>query len=150
MKDSCAKFLQRTNVGLGYCACTDSFDISAYSSCDSRKYAYFFPTYLLLPPKPNTALANVLKSAPSTAQTQSVSPQSTFHPFWDAPTITHEDELARKRTWRVGSNAVEALRATAKKYEGTHNFHNFTVGREFSDRSNQRHMLSIEVRFILG
>ena len=147
MKGPRAKFLQRTNVGLGYYACTERFDILFHSSCDSRKYTYFFPTYLLLPPKPDTALANVLKSASSTAQTQDISPQSTSRPFWDAPPATYEDDLARKRTWRVGSDAVEALRATAKKYEGTHNFHNFTVGREFSDRSNQRHMLSIEVRF---
>ncbi|KAL4078630.1 pseudouridine synthase [Scleroderma yunnanense] len=113
---------------------------NARTSCDSRKYTYFFPTYLLLPPKPNTPLADVLHPAVSTAQTQ-----TTSHPFWDIPSTTHEDDLARKRTWRVGTDTVEALKATVKKYEGTHNFHNFTVGREFSDRSNQRHMLRIEV-----
>jgi tRNA pseudouridine38-40 synthase len=56
-----------------------------------------------------------------------------------------EDDLRRKRLWRLSPNQVEILRETAKKFEGTHNFHNFTLGRDFSDRSNQRHMKKIEV-----
>ncbi len=34
----------------------------------------------------------------------------------------------------------------ASKYEGSHNFHNFTVSRDSKDRSNNRYMKSIEVR----
>lgn len=112
---------------------------NARTSCDSRKYTYFFPTYLLLPPKPNTALALTLQSS---------SEPSKPHPFWDIPNIestTPEEDLARKRTWRVGTDMIESLKTAARKFEGTHNFHNFTIGREYGDRSNQRHMIRIEV-----
>ena len=53
--------------------------------------------------------------------------------------------MIRKRTWRVGSEKVEALREAVKRFEGTHNFHNFTVGRDPKDRSCMRHMKKIEV-----
>ncbi|KAI5999364.1 pseudouridine synthase [Pisolithus orientalis] len=104
---------------------------NARTSCDSRKYTYFFPTYLLIPPKPNTALARTLQSSGplSTAQDASTepSPSNRPHVFWDIPnaeSTTPEEDL---------------------KFEGTHNFHNLTVGREYGDRSNQRHMIRIEV-----
>lgn len=56
-----------------------------------------------------------------------------------------EEDLARKRAFRVSSEVVDQLRATVKKYEGSHNFHNFTVGREYNDRSCVRIMKKIEV-----
>lgn len=40
---------------------------------------------------------------------------------------------------------MDVLRQLATKYEGTHNFHNFTVGREVKDRSNMRYMKRVEV-----
>ena len=53
--------------------------------------------------------------------------------------------MIRKKTWRVSSEKVEALREAVKRFEGTHNFHNFTVGRDPKDRSCMRHMKKIEV-----
>lgn len=55
------------------------------------------------------------------------------------------EELQRKRAWRVGYEELDALRAAVKHFEGTHNFHNFTVNKDFRDRSNQRHMKDIQV-----
>ncbi|KAG6891180.1 hypothetical protein C0995_008432 [Termitomyces sp. Mi166 len=70
----------------------------------------------------------------------------TLHPFWTGVDLSsHDGELARKRAWRVCPEQVERLRAAARRFEGTHNFHNFTVGRDFGDRSNQRHMKKIEI-----
>ena len=62
---------------------------------------------------------------------------------------TKEEDLARKRKWRVGSAMLDRLRDFVKRYEGSHNFHNFTVGREFGDRSNSRFMKEIKVRYSL-
>jgi tRNA pseudouridine38-40 synthase len=62
-----------------------------------------------------------------------------------APVSSKDDDLQRKRCWRAGIEDIRRLREIAKKFEGTRNFHNFTVGREFSDRSTQRHMKKIEV-----
>jgi len=115
-------------------------------SCDSRKYTYFFPSYLLIPPKPNSAFVRGQHAATASGGTSSDVLQ---HPFWDVPDVdssSPEEDLARKRQWRASATDVDKLRATAKKFEGTHNFHNFTVGREFSDRSNQRNMIKIQVR----
>ena len=74
-------------------------------------------------------------------------PLHTVHPFWmeSAPVSSKDDDLQRKRRWRAGTGDIRRLREIAKKFEGTRNFHNFTVGREFSDRSTQRHMKKIEV-----
>jgi len=121
-------------------------------SCDSRKYTYFFPTYLLVPPRPGSDLFYSLRR-------QNGDPLT--HQFWDfLEQTTGEanselsnqvkladrlEELQRKRAWRIGVPELNALRATVKRFEGTHNFHNFTVDKDFRDRSNQRHMKDIQV-----
>lgn len=93
---------------------------------------------MLIPPKPGGDLHEALKQP---------SADTAVHPFWtEAGTLsTPADDTHHKRQWRVSSDQVLLLRESAKKFEGTHNFHNFTVGRDFSDRSCQRHMKSIEV-----
>lgn len=121
-------------------------------SCDSRKYTYFFPTYLLIPPRPGSGLFYSLSR-------QNGTPPA--HRFWDfidqatrkagaevseqAKLAARLEELRRKRAWRIGVTELDALRATVKRFEGTHNFHNFTVDKDYRDRSNQRHMKSIQV-----
>ena len=118
-----------------------------HRSCDSRKYTYFFPTYLLIPPKPGTAFQRAYEQ--HLQSMQGVDPLDTStHPFWsvtDSDSSSSVDDLERKRSWRISTEQVEAIRRAAKKFEGTHNFHNFTVGREFGDRSTQRHMWKLEV-----
>jgi len=121
-------------------------------SCDSRKYTYFFPTYLLIPPKPGSGLFYSLRR-------QNGDPPT--HQFWDFLKKTRGEEnselsdqvkladrleeLQRKRAWRIGVPELNALRTAVKRFEGTHNFHNFTVDKDFRDRSNQRHMKDIQV-----
>jgi len=114
-------------------------------SCDSRKYTYFFPTYLLIPPRPGSDLFYSLRR-------QNGEPPT--HQFWDflanggdsdQELVTRIEELQHKRAWRIGVAELNALRATVGRFEGTHNFHNFTVDKDFRDRSNQRHMKIIQV-----
>ncbi|KAG6910010.1 hypothetical protein DXG01_013732 [Tephrocybe rancida] len=113
--------------------------------CDSRKYTYFFPTYLLIPPKPGSGLHRSLQEYAATLSPDLANTKP-LHSFWaNSDLSSHEGEMARKRAWRVDAEQVERLRAAAKRFEGTHNFHNFTVARDFSDRSNQRHMKKIEI-----
>ncbi|KAG1788258.1 pseudouridine synthase [Suillus plorans] len=120
---------------------------NARMSCDSRKYTYFFPSYLLIPPKPGSGFQRAYEKHAQSMQ-GIVPLDSSAHSFWSAPeshSSTPMDDLLRKRSWRISSDQVELIRRTANKFEGTHNFHNFTVGREFGDRSNQRHMWKIEI-----
>lgn len=114
-------------------------------SCDSRRYTYFFPTYLLIPPKPGSGLFRTFHGLD--ASTAADIDRSTLHPFWreSDPNTTHEEDMARKRRFRASPEEIAALREAVRLYEGTHNFHNFTVGRDFKDRSNQRHLKKIEV-----
>ncbi|CDO73347.1 hypothetical protein BN946_scf185008.g110 [Trametes cinnabarina] len=111
---------------------------NARTTCDSRKYTYFFPSYLMIPPKPGSGLWNTLK-----AQGAECAP----HPFWENAdaSATPQDDLKRKRAYRITPEQLAALREAAQKYEGSHNFHNFTVGRDFRDRSCQRFLKSIEI-----
>ena len=40
---------------------------------------------------------------------------------------------------------VDRLRAIFNKYAGSHNFHNFTIGKDFRDRSDQRFMKRLTI-----
>lgn len=122
-------------------------------ACDSRKYTYFFPTYLLIPPKPGGKLHQALhqQATSDIPASPGQAPSDDIHSFWSETEdmlSTREDDLRRKRRWRIDNDLVTLLRESAKKFEGTHNFHNFTVGRDFGDRSSQRHMKKIEVIII--
>jgi tRNA pseudouridine(38-40) synthase len=125
-----------------------------YRSCDSRKYTFCFPSYLLLPPKPGSGLYETLRrqTVPLSSSSSSVGALTdNMHAFWaeSPPEASKEDDLQRKRQWRAEPDTIQRLREAARKFEGTRNFHNFTVGREFSDRSTQRHMKKIEVSCFL-
>lgn len=114
--------------------------------CDSRKYTYYFPSYLLIPPKPGSGLSKTLEKAQGSTESSSTS--SATHQFWEGTSSSEstEDDMARKRKWRCDPEHLDRLRQFVKKYEGSHNFHNFTVGRDFSDRSNTRFMKEIKIQ----
>ena len=95
----------------------------------------------MIPPKPGSGLYNTLKEQGA---------ECPSHPFWEDGSALEQnsgpqDDLRRKRAYRITPEQLAALRETAKKFEGSHNFHNFTVGRDFRDRSCQRFLKSIEV-----
>ncbi|KAJ7742877.1 pseudouridine synthase [Mycena metata] len=125
--------------------------------CDSRKYTYFFPSYLLLPPKPTSGLYRVL-----TEHAASLSLPSPIqgHSFWadagagdgvKSPSIApseeevHSTDIQRKRAWRIGTTQMEQLRTAAQKYINTHNFHNFTLNGAFTERSCMRNIKDIVI-----
>ncbi|KAK7056402.1 tRNA pseudouridine synthase 1 [Paramarasmius palmivorus] len=113
--------------------------------CDGRKYTYFFPSYLLIPPKPGCSLDRALKEYAS-----SISQEVPYSsdPFWDVPdaeTSSSDQDFTRKRAWRATPAHTERLREIVKKFEKTHNFHNFTVTQDPKDKSNLRFMKKIEI-----
>jgi tRNA pseudouridine38-40 synthase len=117
------------------------------SNCDSRKYIYFMPTYLFIPPKPGSNLEQSLKTVSLPEHDI-----SSTHPFWQSSSdqllSTHEEDLLRKRAYRASVEDLSYFREVMQKYEGSHNFHNFTVGAEYGDRSSRRFMKKIEVIFL--
>lgn len=94
---------------------------------------------MLIPPKPGCDLHEAIKNHCG---------QAVDHSFWaedESISSTAVDDTRRKRQWRISPEQLLLLRESAKKFEGTHNFHNFTVGRDYADKSSQRHMKKIEV-----
>ncbi len=144
----------------------------ARTSCDSRMYEYLLPTYVFLPPKPGSAMYDMLKKmrddgtyggsgGEDGGPLQSSSGEQVpgwsavlDHPFWAKQGTTHTftEDLQEKKKWRLPAEQLERIRAIFKHYEGSHNFHNFTVGKEFRDRSAQRFMkrLTIEEPMMIG
>ncbi|KAG9046451.1 tRNA pseudouridine synthase 1 [Tulasnella sp. UAMH 9824] len=124
--------------------------------CDSRRYEYLFPSWMLLPPKPGSSLAKQLEEARKEAGL----PSNPVHPIWEgsveelAPASDEERQqivaadLQRKRLWRVDDATLDRFRSVLKEFEGTHCFHNYTVGREFSDRAAKRFMMEVSVRSV--
>lgn len=56
------------------------------------------------------------------------------------------EDVAEKKKWRISKEALEQARDFVAAYEGSHNYYNFTVGKDFRDRSCQRVMRKLEVR----
>ncbi|ODQ67208.1 pseudouridine synthase [Nadsonia fulvescens var. elongata DSM 6958] len=50
-----------------------------------------------------------------------------------------------RREYRISPERLELLREAFCVYEGSHNFHNFTIGKDFRDPSALRHMKSLTV-----
>ncbi|KAG8989601.1 tRNA pseudouridine synthase 1 [Tulasnella sp. JGI-2019a] len=121
----------------------------ARKGCDSRKYEYLFPSWMLLPPKPGSGLGNMVERAHLEAGIPST---NIHHEFWaasssvDTPDGVIALDLARKRLWRVDPKTLTNFRALVAEFKLTHCFHNYTIGREFSDMQSQRFMMALDVR----
>lgn len=61
-------------------------------------------------------------------------------------------ENAHRRKYRISATKLEKFRAAMKQYLGAHNFHNFTLGKDFKDASAIRFMKKIKVSdpFVIG
>lgn len=66
--------------------------------------------------------------------------------------ITPESTLfSLRQKYRVDEETLARFKSILEEFVGTHNFWNFTVGREYKEAAAQRHIKSIEVcSIILG
>ncbi|KAI8994325.1 pseudouridine synthase, partial [Gaertneriomyces semiglobifer] len=117
----------------GYIRTTNSFH--AKNACDARIYEYFLPSYVLQDAEP--------KFWP-------YSPIGVIHGY-DAQTVNPEyaslpvkspEQLAAWRAYRITPQKLSHLRECLRTYEGTHNYHNFTNGKQHSDKSSNRYIIS--------
>ena len=69
------------------------------------------------------------------------------HPFWREQGYTSEfaADVKAKRAWRIPREQLERVRAIFNEYTGSHNFHNYTIGKEFRDRSAHRNMKRLTI-----
>ncbi|KAJ1655349.1 tRNA pseudouridine synthase 1 [Dispira simplex] len=104
----------------GYARTVNSFN--AKNLCDSRIYEYLLPTHVFLPPRPKPAV---------------VSEHSAAQPLRSTP-----EEMTERREYRITPDVLDRVRQVLKLYEGTGNFHNFTIGKQFTDASAIRRIFS--------
>ena len=97
----------------------------------------------MIPPKPESGIHRALTDQ---AARDPDAPPTLVFDFWKHDSNgSREEDLVRKRLWRVGQEQVQSLRNIVEQFEGTHNYHNFTAGRDYSDPSCKRHMKKIQV-----
>ncbi|WFD42033.1 tRNA pseudouridine(38-40) synthase [Malassezia psittaci] len=131
---------------------------NARTSCDSRLYEYLLPTYVFLPPKPYSSMwkmlrrLNVGEEDPSEPLPPWEDPAVKDNPmlnhsFWQAQGYENDfaADMHAKRRWRISAKELDRVRAVFDMYTGPHNFHNFTVGRDYRDRSSHRVMKKLSI-----
>lgn len=143
----------------GFTRVQNSFN--ARTSCDSRQYEYLLPTYVFLPPKPRSHMYNTLQqwaekdeekdsgkaNADDDEEYRPTIDYMLNHPFWkkQGSDKDFKSDTAAKKQWRISMKQLDRVREIFSKYEGSHNFHNFTVGKPFRDRSAHRHMIKLTI-----
>ncbi|KAI9029988.1 pseudouridine synthase [Phycomyces nitens] len=119
----------------GYTETSRSFH--AKSSCDSRTYEYLLPSYTLMPPHKKD-----LKDCPGAEDDRKLFVDNSSKVYYVSRSTPEEMEIKDK--YRVEKHVFEKFRDSLDIFNGTHNFHNYTVGRGFRDKSSNRHMMNIE------
>lgn len=185
IKDKINSFLPEQIRVWGIQRTAKSFDCRRM--CSSRIYEYLLPTYTLLPPKPGSVLADLIKSKDEQFPNV-IRDDSEGRKWWDETHqaildsgLTEEDiteiqnliqgeeqvktydsdgkitengklikslkvvENERRRAFKVSEERLNLFREAMKQYEGSHNFHNFTLGKAFKDASARRYMLKTTV-----
>lgn len=111
----------------------------AKNKCDSRIYEYLLPSYTLQ----QSASKNHWTEEPSTAR--------------DVKILTEDGTLVRYMTptdpekllsYRVNQDRLSQFKEAMSIFQGTHNFHNYTIARSFNDRAAQRFMMDIKVKVV--
>lgn len=103
--------------------------------CDSRIYEYSLPTYVFdkidasLYPNSNFAKQN----PPSKVRND----KEIAFPI--TPTL---DEMKIKRSFKISDAKLSLIDKILEKYNGTHNFHNFTIGKKFTEPNALRFIKS--------
>lgn len=110
----------------------------AKTLCDSRVYEYLLPTYVFILPEKefNLVLSNSIQSDTATQKV-----------FVDVPTATSE-EMIEKRKYRISQETIEHVRQGFQEYRGTHNYHNYTIGRSPQEKSCNRYIVDSQVSAI--
>lgn len=138
--------------------------------CDSRMYNYSLPTYCFLEPRPDTPMSKrvtrsdgerswwdehksevVPEAEPAPAVKTLGLPNGEDNAQQAAdstagPSRFKEDQALRK-AYRIPEDVLTRTRQTLDTFKGSHNFWNYTVGKEFADRSCQRIMKKLTVSY---
>ncbi|KAL0074542.1 pseudouridine synthase [Phycomyces blakesleeanus] len=107
-------------------------------ACDSRIYEYLLPSYAFAPPK-----KYILTTEPTSDTDVMVSGDNGQTKRYVARSTA--EELATLDSYRIDQDTLERFREALSMFVGTHNFHNYTIGRSPTDNSSNRYIMSIKV-----
>ncbi|KAI9613335.1 hypothetical protein H4Q26_009935 [Puccinia striiformis f. sp. tritici PST-130] len=119
-------------------------------------YEYSLPTWLFLPPKPGSPLHQRLDKLrqKNGVQKEGNDPEAEW---WDAHSDLLEKDFKsiqaeKRRSYRISKSMIDRIKSVLDQYKGTHNFHNLTVGKAFTERNAVRIMKDFTVSepFLVG
>ena len=134
---------------IGFVRCINSFH--AKNMCDSRIYEYLLPTYVLQPrevfgvDEDSTEPTVVVSTADASGNRIYTNVETGEAYTWTPPAPSTSEEMAQRRTYRIDPTTLERVRQALGIYEGTHNYHNYTCNKKFTDESAKRFILSFKV-----
>ncbi|KAI8889958.1 pseudouridine synthase [Backusella circina FSU 941] len=122
----------------GYVQTINSFH--AKTLCDSRIYEYLLPTFVFMPAEKRPMTDEQVNETDIP-----ISDNNYPNPIIKYVARSTPEFLAERDAYRATPEQLETFKAVMNKFQGTHNFHNYTVGKGFKERSANRYMLSIDV-----
>eukprot|EP00842_Homolaphlyctis_polyrhiza_P006042 jgi/Hompol1/6439/HPOL_003534-RA len=111
----------------------------AKNHCDARIYEYLMPTYILNDVDPNI----YPRSAVGIQKSGKVPEGHTFGDQFLLEPSTH-DQMQTKYAYRIDTQRLDAFRLALAGFVGTHNFHNFTIRKKFTEKSANRYIMSFD------
>lgn len=110
----------------------------AKNKCDSRIYEYFLPSYTLQRQQDTRKWTD----QPTTSRDVKILTEDGTLVKYMTPT-----DPKKLASFRVNPEKLNKFKEAMGMFQGTHNFHNYTVARSFQDRAAQRFMIDINVMF---
>ncbi|KAK9718285.1 tRNA pseudouridine synthase 1, variant 2 [Basidiobolus ranarum] len=96
--------------------------------CESRIYSYLLPTHVLMSTTENAI--QVVDTLKEDGERQ-------------VPVTTEEERIVQ-RQFRISSEKLDILKNLSERFIGTHNFHNYTIGKSYTDTSAKRYITKFE------
>lgn len=122
----------------GYVPCIRSFH--AKNLCDSRVYEYLLPTCAFMTPE-----KKILTDTPTFEDDLVISNNNVIEPIVKYATRSTPELKQQRHNYRATQQQLDTFAAAMKIFEGTHNFHNYTNGKSFKEKSAYRYIMSINV-----
>lgn len=122
----------------GYVPCIRSFH--AKNLCDSRVYEYLLPTCAFMAPE-----KKILTDTPTFEDDLVISNNDPVNPIVKYATRSTPELKQQRHDYRATQQQLDTFAAAMKIFEGTHNFHNYTNGKSFKEKSAHRYIMSIDV-----
>lgn len=118
---------------IGYTPVTGGFH--AKKACNGREYEYWLPTYTLEMPPSRSLHLRSSREHPSDLY---IAEENAYIP------VSTRENIAEKHQCRISNSKLDQFRDAMAVFQGTHNFHNYTIQRNASDPSANRYIMRVE------